>query len=103
MQFASYLMFESGYTRELIALGYKDAQNKRDELKAFMHGESLGDPGGISGWQALWQEYTAKLPVLRGRGNGAGAEESPENDPSGEKQGAEAEEGKEPNYVGDGS
>ena len=33
---ASYLMFESNYTRELIALGYKDTLDKRDELAAFV-------------------------------------------------------------------
>ena len=65
MQLASYLMFESGYTRELIRLGYKDAMLRRDELEAFMRGESLGAPAGISGWQALWQEYSVRLPKLR--------------------------------------
>jgi NTE family protein len=33
---ASYLMFESGYTCELIELGYKDTLEKRDELRAFL-------------------------------------------------------------------
>jgi NTE family protein len=33
---ASYLMFESGYTQELIQLGYKDTLDKRDEVRAFL-------------------------------------------------------------------
>ncbi len=70
MQLASYLMFESGYTRELIRLGYKDAMLRRDDLQRFMQGESLGAPAGISGWQALWQEYSIRLPKLRLPGSG---------------------------------
>jgi len=40
-QLASYLMFEGGYTRELIELGYKDAMEARCALHAFVTGEQL--------------------------------------------------------------
>lgn len=40
-QLASYLAFESGYTRELIALGYQDAMEARVPLMAFMSGEKM--------------------------------------------------------------
>jgi len=40
-QLASYLMFESGYTRALIELGYHDAMQARAALLAFMSGEKL--------------------------------------------------------------
>jgi hypothetical protein len=34
-------MFESGYTQELIELGYQDAMEARETLLAFVHGEPL--------------------------------------------------------------
>ncbi|HEY0767518.1 MAG TPA: patatin-like phospholipase family protein [Steroidobacteraceae bacterium] len=40
-QLASYLMFEAGYTRALIELGYRDAMEARTALTAFMSGEKL--------------------------------------------------------------
>jgi NTE family protein len=40
-QLASYLMFEAAYTRDLIALGYRDAMEARTALVAFMSGERL--------------------------------------------------------------
>jgi NTE family protein len=36
----SYLLFERGFTRELIALGYEDARSRADEIRAFLQVES---------------------------------------------------------------
>src|SRR5690348_2369139 len=41
LQLPSYLMFESGYTRDLIKLGYRDAMEARSQLMAFMSGEKV--------------------------------------------------------------
>ena len=41
LQLPSYLMFESGYTRDLIKLGYQDAMEARIALMAFMSGQKL--------------------------------------------------------------
>lgn len=37
----SFLLFERAYTRELIALGYKDAMNVKEELLQFVTGEQV--------------------------------------------------------------
>ena len=47
-QLASYLMFEGAFTRELIALGYRDAMQARETLLDFMSGAPLTQPTLVS-------------------------------------------------------
>lgn len=63
-QLLSYLLFESGYTQELIALGYEDGMNRRDELVDFMEGKPILAPAGIIGWRDLSEEYSQRVRVL---------------------------------------
>jgi NTE family protein len=41
MQLASYLLFESGFTRALIDMGYRDAMAMEDELRAFLFDQPM--------------------------------------------------------------
>jgi NTE family protein len=41
MQLVSYLLFESGFTRALIEMGYRDALSMEDELRAFIFDQPM--------------------------------------------------------------
>ena len=64
-QLLSYLLFESAYTRELIQLGYEDAMGRREDLLAFMDGQPIQSPAGITGWRDLSEEYSQRVRALQ--------------------------------------
>jgi hypothetical protein len=41
MQLVSYLLFESGFTRELIDMGFRDAMEVEEDLKAFLFDQAM--------------------------------------------------------------
>jgi NTE family protein len=45
---ASYLLFEQGYCRELVALGYHDTMKRREEVEAFLGGAMCPVPGAYA-------------------------------------------------------
>lgn len=64
-QLASYLLFEQGYTRELIKLGYEDGLARREQLQSFMDGEPVTAPAGIAGWRDLSEHYSQRVRALK--------------------------------------
>lgn len=53
---ASYLLFEQGYCRELIQLGYNDTMKRREEVEAFM-------AGGVSMLPGMF-DRTVRFPAV---------------------------------------
>jgi len=58
-------LFEQGYTRELIKLGYEDGLARREEILSFMNGAPVDSPAGIVGWRDLSEHYSQRVRALR--------------------------------------
>ena len=58
----SYLMFQDSFTRELIALGYQDGQQRANDLRAFLGGLAIESSGasGLLRRLSLRQEQRAQ-------------------------------------------
>ena len=59
-QLISYLMFQSGFTRELMALGYEDALRRKEELLKFVGGEEVAETGATATMKMLSEEQRAE-------------------------------------------
>ncbi len=64
-QLVSYLLFEQGYTQELIRLGYDDGLARRDQIRDFMEGVPISAPAGIVGWSDVSVQQSQRVRALR--------------------------------------
>jgi NTE family protein len=52
----SYLLFQANFTRELIALGYRDAMDRSGEILRFFGGEHIQSTGATQTMRKLQSE-----------------------------------------------